>query len=105
MIAFVLHDPGMKSAGFPLDRLARRGHAAISDMRMARDPAGEPRYGKARFPIFVLLIVQRRDLRVDQNCRWHLGRVLAGRAFAWQEEDDHPLADMDLRRRQSYSPD
>ena len=73
VVAFVLHDAGMKPRRLALDRLAVEADAAIAHPQIARHNAAQPGDRQAPLPAERPLGADRLDDRVDQ----HRQRLLA----------------------------
>src|SRR5438105_381217 len=67
MIAFMLHDPGMKTRRLALDHRAVEPERAIADPQMARHDAAQPGNRQAALPPEGALVTDRLDDRVDQR--------------------------------------
>src|SRR5216684_149413 len=73
VVAFMLHDPGMKPRCLALEHGAVEAVPAIADVEIARDDAAQPGNGKAPFPAERALGPDRLNDRVEQHRVPHAG--------------------------------
>src|SRR5208283_3799656 len=69
VVAFVLHDPGVKAFDLPLDRLAGGSGPAIADPQMPRHDATQPGNREAPLPTKCPLPPEHLDHRIDEHCQ------------------------------------
>jgi hypothetical protein len=104
MVAFVLHDPGMKTLRGAGDEASLGVEAAIADMGRPFDQPPQSRHRQAAFPAAFHARVDDLDLRIDQDGQG--GRVVETLGLLDARvgplirclEHHHPQGDMDLGR-------
>ena len=106
VVAFVLHDAGMKALDRAIDFAAIGRKAAIANPRKTRHRALQARHRETPLPAQFLVGAERLDDRVDQgDQRLRLVVGTAAQPVLGHLENHHPERHMDLRRREAGAAD
>ena len=100
VVALVLHDAGVEITDRPVDRPTQRVAPDIAQPSMARHEPTEPRNAQAAFPSRFALVAQELDRGVDEHRQRH-GLGIGVPRVVLELEDDDPLQDADLNRREA----